>query len=82
LHSVVEARDECSDNQRQISLCYYQSYRRGALKRQGVHGPDNVSPSVGAMHQRYLAPFDCAADGYLVTDSKGLIQVADRAAYA
>src|SRR4030095_715557 len=31
-----------------------------------------------AMHQRYQALFDFAPDGYLVTDSQGIIQDANR----
>src|SRR5215813_8870091 len=36
--------------------------------------------ATAAMHQRYQALFDFAPDGYLVTDSQGIIQEANRTA--
>jgi two-component system sensor kinase FixL len=38
--------------------------------------------ATAAVHQWYQALFDCAPDGYLVTDSQGIIQEANRAVAA
>ena len=57
--------------------------RVAAEERQQQHEAGAMAAqATEAMHQRYRELFDLAPDGYLVTDSQGLIQEANRAAAA